>query len=392
MNKKIFLILWGNPDFYQTLVFLSKYLDKEGYNVYLFRKAPDKYNDLSKNLSFGKSCKIIKFNTYLKKKNFFYNFLNLIFFSFFCLKKYLKIKPKNIIFFNYNALYCQFLFYFFKKKGDNFIYHNFDFNIPKNLKSYKEKLNSKIEFFLSGFSDFYIFPTFERAKIFNKYTNKSIKFFYEFKNCFPRNYKPIVSKKLFSKYRNFVSKKKKIICHLGSIGPSHNIKQIILSAKYINNNFLIIIGGISLGNYVEYLEEIIDKNNLNKKIVLLKNIDRDIWFEILSNSTLGLCFYENHNLSHRHMAGTSQKFNNYLLFKKPMLVNDNVDFKKFKKKHDIFNLVKSDDPMSIAKNITSLINDKRRYNKIKKNMMNSFNNELNFEFQFFNSYKKILTC
>ena len=286
-------------------------------------------------------------------------------------------------------MYCQFLFLFFKKKKDNFIYHNFDFNVPENLKSLKEKFNLKIEFFLSKFSDFYIFPTFERGKIFNEYINKNLKFFYEFKNCFPRNYKPTVSKKLSFKYRNIFFKKK-IICHLGSIGPSHNIKQIILSGKYINNNCLIIIGGVSLDNYAKYLEKIIYKNNLNKKVLLLKNISRDIWFEILSISTLGLCFYENHNLSHRHMAGTSQKFNNYLLFKKPMLVNDNTDFRKFKKKHDIFDLVKPDDPMSIAKHINSLMKNKMRYYKIKKNMNRSLNDELNFEFQFLNSYKKII--
>ena len=41
------------------------------------------------------------------------------------------------------------------------------------------------------------------------------------------------------------------------------------------------------------------------------------------------------------MAGTSQKFNNYLLFKKPMLVNENKDFNNFKKKFDIFNICSS---------------------------------------------------
>ena len=82
MNKKIFFILWGNPNFYQTLVFLSKYFDKKGYDVFLFKKASDKYNNLSKNLKFGKNCKILKFNFFLKKNNIFFNFLNLIFFSF----------------------------------------------------------------------------------------------------------------------------------------------------------------------------------------------------------------------------------------------------------------------------------------------------------------------
>ena len=44
------------------------------------------------------------------------------------------------------------------------------------------------------------------------------------------------------------------------------------------------------------------------------------------------------------MAGTSQKFNNYLLFKKPMIVSENKDFKLFKKKFDIFNFANSDSP------------------------------------------------
>ena len=90
------------------------------------------------------------------------------------------------------------------------------------------------------------------------------------------------------------------------------------------------------------------------------------------------------------MAGTSQKFNNYLYFKIPMIVNDNLDFRKFKKKYDIYDITNPDNPKNVAKNIDRILINKKRYSKIKKNMLSAFNNELNFEFQYSKSYGKFL--
>ena len=185
-------------------------------------------------------------------------------------------------------------------------------------------------------------------------------------------------------------KKKKIICHLGSIGPSHNLKEIVLAGKYIGKDKIIVIGGFSIDGYSDYLNKLIIKNHLKDKVLILKDIKNDLWFEILLNSKIGLCFYEQHNLSHKYMAGTSTKFNNYLLFKKPMIVSNNKNFKLFKKKFDIFDLVNSSNPKKIAYQINSLLKNKQRYLKIKKNMGMAFRTDLNFENQFFNSYKKIL--
>ena len=80
----------------------------------------------------------------------------------------------------------------------------------------------------------------------------------------------------------------------------------------------------------------------------MKNIEDKLWFEILNKCSLGLCFYEGKYLSHKNMAGTSQKFNNYLFFNKPMLVNNNNDFKNLKN-HDIYNMLNPNSPKEIAK-------------------------------------------
>tara|TARA_Y100001958_G_C21220639_1_gene545980 strand:+ start:365 stop:1006 length:642 start_codon:yes stop_codon:yes gene_type:complete len=209
-------------------------------------------------------------------------------------------------------------------------------------------------------------------------------------NCFPKKNKI----KFSNKFRKFLIQKKlnrkKIICHLGSIGPDHYLEEIIKSIKFVKKDVVLIIGGNSIANYSLKLKNIILKNELKHKIFIFEDISNELWFEILKKSHLGLCFYKPSALSHKFMAGTSQKFNNYLNFKIPMIVNDNSDFRKFKKKFDIYEIANSREPKDIAYNIDRIFANKKRYLNIKKNMSIVFNKELNFNQQYSKSYGKIL--
>ena len=73
-----------------------------------------------------------------------------------------------------------------------------------------------------------------------------------------------------------------------------------------------------------------------------------------------------------------------------MLVNSNLDFKKFKKNYDIFDIVKNKNPREISLSIIKLFKNNRRYMKIKKNMKKVILNNLNFEQQYNDSYNKFL--
>lgn len=90
------------------------------------------------------------------------------------------------------------------------------------------------------------------------------------------------------------------------------------------------------------------------------------------------------------MAGTSQKFNNYLFANIPMIVNNNDDFLNFKNKFDIFETADPLDPKDIAKKINYILDNKERFIELKKNSKKIFNEELNFENQFEKSYKIFL--
>ena len=115
-------------------------------------------------------------------------------------------------------------FNLFKKNNNKFIYHNFDFDLGENLSDIYDKFNSKLEIFLSNFSDYLIFPSKERAKVFKKISKRKDKVFFECKNCFPLKFKKINKKNLKLAIKNKIGKKK-IICYLGSVGPSLNLEN-----------------------------------------------------------------------------------------------------------------------------------------------------------------------
>ena len=384
--KKIFLIIWADPKFYHTLIFLSQKLSKNNNKVYILPRNIPKNKEIIKKINFGKKVKILKYPKFLTLLN---NFLEYIIFNFYLLYKYLKKKPDTIIFFNQKGLLTSLILRKYSR-NTQFIYHNFDFeSINKNLSLFKKALIT-LELYCSKFCDYLVFPSAKRAKIFKKISNNSRSKYLSLMNCFPKNHYQTQTDQfnLFLTKKKFL--KKKVICHLGSIGPNHYLEEIIKSFQFTNNNTILVIGGVSISLYSLKLKILINKLNLKNKVFIFKGISNEYWFNILRNSSIGICFYKNMCISHRHMAGTSNKFNNYLSSNLPMIVNNNKDFRLFKKSYDIYEMTNPRSPKKIAESIEKLIKDRKRYKIIKKNMKKAYNNTLNFDLQYEKSYGKIL--
>ena len=64
--KVFFFIIWADPKFYNSLVFLSKHLSNQNNKIYLFCKKPSKDEDIIGSLDFGSNCEVI----YHEKKNY----------------------------------------------------------------------------------------------------------------------------------------------------------------------------------------------------------------------------------------------------------------------------------------------------------------------------------
>ena len=58
--KRIFFILWGNPKFYQTLIFLAENLSNKGFEVFILSRNTRSQKDIIRKVNFGRKTMIIQ--------------------------------------------------------------------------------------------------------------------------------------------------------------------------------------------------------------------------------------------------------------------------------------------------------------------------------------------
>ena len=298
----------------------------------------------------------------------FFNKLLFIFYLFY-LTLYIFIKRPNtlILFNNYPILITKFIKLFYKGK---IIYHNFDYepktkNKLKKFFNYFEKENSKV-------FDKIIFSNENRAKLFKKHLKKPIKIDTIY-NCLPKNF--------FKKFKKKKRKTKKIF-RIGTIGPGHDLINLIKSFKYLPDDYQLIICGIIVDKKFYYdLLKIIQKNSIKNKIKIFTSVSQKQWMHKMINCDLGVAFYEPINTSHKTMVGASQKINSYLAAGLPILLSNEKQFKLFNEKYRCGVNTNSSNPLEIAKSVKKLFSNNVKAKQLGKNSKRAFNNCFNFEEQ-----------
>ncbi len=382
--KKIFIILSRDPRSAQIMMFFIKALLNKNYHIHLFYHETKLYlNAYGKLKINNKNIKIHPFKILKQNKlNFFKKTIKII-------KEFKKVKPSHVIAVDKKSLLISLILSFFDSSFKK-IHMVLDFDDPKS-ETIKEGIITKIQFFFSKKVDFFLFPSLQRARKFFRLSQLNNKSFTVLSNHFPLNFKPNIGNKL----DGILKKKKinytKIVCSLGTIGDNHYFEELVESVVSWDDGNILIIGGWPNKNMKNILNEIIIKNNLQKKVLILANITEKLWLEILFKSHLGVCFYKQDSISHRYMAGPSTKLSNYLLANIPFIACDNHDFKIFKSKFNICDLVDPSNPENIAKKINKLLIDKKKYNLLRKNSKIAYLKNLNFDVQFDNFYKKLIS-
>jgi len=375
--KKVFLIIWADVKFYQTISFTSKFFDKNGYKIYIFYRKPNDKQDFIGKVDFGKNVQLIPFQFSS------FNKISYLFFLVKCFLKKLIINPSTIIFYDRKALFCNILIQIIKKRT-KLIYHNFDFNMPQK-NSIFEKILNKLEFYLAKKVDLLIFASIKIGYEFcnHAFIDLNKKKMIEIKNCFPKNFIPKKSNVLdiFLKEKNLINKK--IVCRLGSLGPNQYIENIIKSVKYWNEDLILILGGITVGNFKQKIDKLIEDENVMDKIFVFEFINSEKWFEILFKSKIGICFYdENISTINKHMSRASTKLSNYIFANIPFVASKNKDFEELNKHHNICKLANANDPKEIAEKINFIYENENIYIELKQNSKKSFVQEFNFNNDF----------
>ena len=129
MNKTFFII-WADPKFYQTLIFLSKKINTKSNKVIIISRNTKNTEDIIKKVNFGRNVEILN-NPLLINNSL--NLINYICFMLYVFFNFIKHNPSSVIFFNKKALFTAYLIKFIKR-NTIFIYHNFDYDLKKILK------------------------------------------------------------------------------------------------------------------------------------------------------------------------------------------------------------------------------------------------------------------
>jgi hypothetical protein len=375
LKKKSLMIIFANPKDYLNIIFTARELSNNftQNHILCFEDKKKFYGAVD----FGKS-KV----SFLESKIFtkFYYF-NLLLFFVKCFVHYVKFKPDILIGYNSHGIITSYILSKLFKKPF-LISHNFDFEEPESYKGNLRKFLFKLELLSAGKSDLVILPNKSRANIYSRLGKiKKSKIDYML-NSYPINFK-IKKSKILKKYllKNKINYKK-IIIRLGHFGPYHAIENLIRSALYWKDKFILILAGHGSVDYIHQLNKLIKDLDLQDKIIIFRSVTYKFWYDILFSGDLGVCLYEEKVLSHKHMEGTSQKLNNYLLANIPMLTNDNSEFKKFNMNYKCNILADTSSPILIAKAINSVLINKNYYKFLSKKSRIAFQDRINFNYQF----------
>jgi hypothetical protein len=375
LKRKSLMIIFANPKDYLNIIFTAKELSNN-YTVNHILCFEDKKKFYGK-VDFGKS-KVF----FLESKIFakFY-YVNLILFFFKCFAHSIKFRPDILIGYNSHGIIISYILSKLFNKPF-LISHNFDFEEPESYKGNLRKFLFKLELLSAGKSDLVILPNKSRAIIYSRFGKiKKSKIDYML-NSYPVNFK-IKKSKILRKY--LLKKKinyKKIIIRLGHFGPYHAIENLIRSALYWKDKFILILAGHGSVEYIHQLNKLIKDLDLQDKIIIFRSVTYKFWYDILFSGDLGVCLYEEKVLSHKHMEGTSQKLNNYLLANIPMITNNNSEFRKFNTNYKCNILTDTSSPILIAKAINSVLINKNFYKFLSKKSRIAFKDRINFNYQF----------
>lgn len=360
----LFAIWSKNPESYffikEFILFLKK---KNIDSTIVFKK---KNNFITNNFLKKKNIKEI----FSSKNRFIDHIFYFYFLIYFACLVVIK-KPRKVYLFNFHSLITVLFFKPFY--SGKIIYHNFDYNPYSN--SFSHRILTFFEKYLSKYLEILIFSNEKRGKLFkNLSKNKKSKILTIY-NCLSK-------KNIRRKYKNFINKK--ILFRIGSIGPNHSLKSLIISMKYLSDDFtLFICGKITDYNYYNQIKKLILLHNLKHKIKIKTLVTENYWKKKLRGSSIGIALYENNknNISHKYMLGASQKINAYLSENLPILVSNDKQYINFHKKYKCCINVDVKDPKAMSKKIKDIFSNKKKYIKLRNNSYRAFVKEFNFEKQ-----------
>ncbi len=371
------LTIWADPAMYIATIFTARMLSDQDISVELLYRAPNSHLDVATDVDFGRRSRMVPIgggHTGWRDKVDYAKFIiKAITLSW-------REKPDAVIGCNTLGITVAFIVNLIHPKTRLF-YHNFDFDLSTKGLGLLGRLLRWVELIAARRAEITIFPAPGRAaeyKAMARLKRDPMSVFNCFPLSWPRKKTGELQRLLESKGLYF----DRLVVQLGSIGPFHGIEATIRSVPEWKGNWGLIFAGLSIGTYLEDMQKLVFELGLANKVILLPAVPYSLWYDCLYSAHLGICLYEPCNLSHTYMAGTSQKFNNYLVAGIPSIVSNSPDFVAFLERYKTSMVAQATDAHSIAQAVNSLLCNPEEYALYCRTVKYAFESEFNFEKQF----------
>ena len=336
-------------------------------------------NDIATDQRVDKVCR------YLLGKNFSIQVYGRLLQNSYPIKRHYKVVRKKHIFNNNFLFYAEFnirlFFYLLFKNYDYILSNDLDtlpacFFISRIKKStlvydshelFSEGPELQGRKFVKGFwtklEDFFL------PKIQKSYTvSNSIAVYYgnKYSNSMGviRNI-PFKNSSFLEKKVSFPTDKKTIL-YQGVLNPGRGLKPMIKALHFIDDLDLVIIG---YGKVTSELKDFVKKESLLKRVHFLGRIPKEELLNYTKTATLGMVLEEPLGKSFEYSL--PNKLFDYIHAELPIVAGNLPEISKIINQYDVGVIVKNYEPITIAKVIKELLNDKELLLKIKKNQKNA---------------------
>ena len=154
-----------------------------------------------------------------------------------------------------------------------------------------------------------------------------------------------------------ISKDKIILIYQGMILKGRGLEKLILSMKFIDNVCFCLVGD---GNELNNLKLIVDKENLNDKVIFCGKFDYDKLYEITCSAEIGISFIE--PISFSYQLALPNKLFEYCMARIPTLTSDLPAMKAVIDEFNIGEYINyNSTPKDLALKLNEMVSNKKNY-------------------------------
>ncbi len=185
----------------------------------------------------------------------------------------------------------------------------------------------------------------------------------EFKKMYGVNYAIIRNISVLEPTQDTIKERQDFIIYQGAVNEGRSFETLIPAMQYIDSK-LMIYGD---GNYMQQTRALIQKYNLEEKIILKgKAIPNDLK-TITPQASIGITLFDREGNSNYYSL--ANRFFDYIHAGIPQLCVDYPVYRELNNQYEVALLIEDLSPESIARHIQTLLLDQELYNQLKQNCM-----------------------